>query len=138
MSASICVLLGFTAWTIALISIVLFYRTGLVLARKTPANSWTRGAQTWQDPGLITRMAHAHLNCLENLPLVAAVILSAQVMEQGAVTDGLACVLLGLRIAQSTVHMIAVNHWMVFLRATLYTGQIAILAYWVLKLGGLV
>lgn len=136
MSASIGALLGFTAWTIALISIVLFYRTGLVMARKTPANSWTRGGQTWSDPPLITRMIHAHLNCVENLPLVAAVILAAQVMGQGAVTDGLACALLGLRIAQSTTHLIAVNHWMVFIRATFFTGQIAILAYWMLKLAG--
>ena len=68
----------------------------------------------------------------------AAVILAAQAMGQGAVTDGLACALLGLRVAQSTVHIIAVNHWMVFLRATLWTGQTAILIYWMLKLAGVV
>lgn len=138
MSASIGALLGFTAWTIALITVVLFYRTGLVMTGKTRANSWTRGGQTWSDPGLITRMTHAHLNCVENLPLVAAVILAAQVMGQGAITDGLACALLGLRIGQSVTHMIAVNHWMVFIRATFFTGQILILVYWILKLAGLV
>ncbi|MGH8562288.1 MAG: MAPEG family protein, partial [Nevskiales bacterium] len=105
-----------------------------VLTGKTPANSWTRGGGTWQDPGFITRMGHAHMNCLENLPLVAAIILSAQAMGQGAVTDQLACVLLGARIAQSVVHMIAVNHWMVMLRATLYTVQMLIMIWWLLKL----
>lgn len=138
MTASICALLGFTAWTIAIVAAVVFYRTFLVMTGKTAANSWTRGGQTWNDPALITRMSHAHQNCVENLPLVAAVILAAQVMGQGAVTDGLACVLLGARVAQSLVHMIAVNHWMVFLRASLYTVQAAILVWWLLKLTQLV
>ncbi len=134
MSASICVLLGYAAWTIAIVLAVVFYRTGLVLVGKTPANSWTRGGQTWSDPAIITRMTHAHMNCVENLPLVAAIILAAQVMGQGAVTDGLAGVLLGARVAQSAVHIIAVNHWMVFLRASLWTVQTAILLWWLFSL----
>lgn len=138
MTASLCALIGFTAWTIALVLTVVNYRVFLVLTGKTPANSWTRGGQTWQDPGFVTRTAHAHLNAVENLPLVAAVILAAQALGQGAVTDGLACWLLGARIAQSVVHMISVSHWMVFLRATLYTVQILILIWWILKLCQLV
>ncbi len=140
MSASICALLGFTAWTIALVFIVVNYRTFPVLSGKTKANSWTRGTQTWQDAPFITRMAHAHMNCLENLPLVAAIILSAQALGQGAVTDAnnLPCILLGARIAQSTVHIIAVNHWMVMLRAVFYTVQILIMIWWLLKLAQLV
>ncbi len=138
MTASICALLGYTAWTIALVSTYVFYRTGLVLMNKTSANSWTRGNQTWQDPAIITRISHAHMNCIENLPLVAAIILGAQVLGQGEVTDGLAFWLLGARVAQSAVHIIAVNHWMVFLRATLWTVQTAILVWWLLKLCQLV
>jgi uncharacterized MAPEG superfamily protein len=140
MTASICALLGFTAWTIALVFIVVNYRTFPVLSGKTKANSWTRGGQTWQDAPFITRMAHAHMNCLENLPLVAAIILSAQALGQGAVTDAnnLPCILLAARIAQSTVHIIAVNHWMVMLRAVFYTVQILIMIWWLLKLGQIV
>jgi uncharacterized MAPEG superfamily protein len=138
MTASISVLLGYTAWTLALVFSYVLYRTGLVMLGKTPANSWTRGAQTWQDPPIVTRIQHAHLNCIENLPLVAAVILAAQALGQGAVTDGLACWLLGARIAQSVVHIIAVNHWMVFIRATLWTVQALILIWWLLKLAQLV
>lgn len=138
MSASICALLGFAGWTLALAFVVLFYRTGIVFARKTPANSWTRGAQSWTDPAVITRITHAQSNCAENLPLVAAVLLGAQVLGQGAVTDGLACWLLAARLAQSGVHIIAVNHWMVFIRANFFAVQLLILAYWLLKLAGLV
>jgi uncharacterized MAPEG superfamily protein len=138
MTASICALLGYTAWTIALVLSVVLYRTSLVMTGKTPANSWTRGAATWKDPELITRMSHAHMNAVENLPLVAAVILAAQALGQGAVTDPLACYLLGARIAQSVVHLIAVNHWMVFIRASLWTVQTLILVWWLLKLCQLV
>ncbi len=138
MSASICALLGYAGWTLALLFVVVFYRTGLVFAGRTPANSWTRGAPTWQDPPVIVRITHAYTNCTEHLPLVAAVMLLAQAMGQGAMTDGLACWLLAARLAQSTVHMIAVNHWMVFIRATFLSVQMLILAYWMLKLAGLV
>jgi uncharacterized MAPEG superfamily protein len=138
MTASISALLGYTGWALALAFVVLFYRTAVVFARKTPANSWTRGAQTWQDPPLITRITHAGANCAENLPIVAAVLLAAQALGQGEVTDGLACWLLAARVAQSTVHMIAVNHWMVFIRANLFAVQLLILAYWLLKLAQLI
>lgn len=136
MSPSIAVLLGYTAWTMALVFVVVNYRMLPVLGGKTVANSWTRGGQTWADSPVITRIAHAHLNCLENLPLVAAVLLSAQALGQGAVTDAhnLPCVLLAARIGQSVVHIIAVNHWMVILRAVLYTVQMLILIWWLLKL----
>lgn len=140
MSPSICALLGFTAWTIALVFIVVNYRTFPVLSGKTKANSWTRGTQSWSDAPVITRIAHAHMNCLENLPLVAAIILSAQALGQGAVTDAhnLPCILLGARIAQSVVHIIAVSHVMVLLRAVFYTVQILILIWWLLKLAQIV
>ena len=140
MTLSISVLLGYTAWTIALVFGYVLYRVGLVLAGKTKANSWTRGAATWQDPPVITRIQHAHMNCIENLPLVAAVILAGQALGQGEVLDAynLPCWLLAARIAQSTVHMISISHWMVFLRANLFTVQALILIYWLLKLGQIV
>lgn len=137
MSASICTLLGFTGWTLALVLVVVFYRTSLVFTFQKKANSWTRGT-TVDEPAIITRFGHAHANAAENLPLVAATILAAQVMGQGAVTDPLACYLLLARVAQSVVHIIAVNHWMVVIRASLWTVQAAILVWWLLNLAQLI
>jgi hypothetical protein len=137
MTESLNVLLAYTAWTLLLVLTYVLYRTGLVFTGKTPANSWTRGAGTWKDPEIITRISHAHMNCVENLPVVAVVILIGQVTNQSAVTDPLACWLLAARIAQSTVHVIAVNHWMVFIRASFWTVQALIVAYWILKLAHL-
>lgn len=138
MSASICVLLGFTAWTLALALVYVGYRVALVLSFKEKANAWTRGAPSHVDPAWVIRFNHAHLNCLENLPLYAAVVIAAHLLSQAAVVDGLACIYLGLRIAQSVVHVINTGPLFVFLRANLLIGQWLCLIYWLLALSGLI
>ena len=137
MSASLLALLAFVAWTLLLVLVAVTYRVSLVLTGKAPANSWTRGAATWQNPALITRVEHAHMNCVENLPLFAAVVLVAAVTSQTALTDGLVWVFIGLRIAQSVVHIISTSAAFVFIRANLLVGQFVILIYWLLALAGL-
>ncbi len=135
-SPAICALLGFTALTIALAFGYVGYRIFLVLTLKTAANSWTREAETWKDPAFITRLHHAHLNCIENLPLFAAVVLAAFVTNQLPVIDKLAMIYLGLRLAQSGIHIISTGPAFVFVRANFWVAQTAILAYWVLSLCG--
>ena len=122
-------LIYFAAWTLLLITIVVLYRTGLVFTGKTPANSWTRGAATASDPNLITRIQHAHLNCLENLPIFAAIVLVGVAMNKTGVVDKFAAWVLYARLAQSAVHLIGVNHWLVMIRATLYTIQALLFFY---------
>lgn len=136
LNATIGALLGFAVVTIALAVMVVSYRVGLVLAGKKKADDFPRGEH--EMPPLVKRLNNAHANCVENLPLVAAVILAAVATGQTAVTDPLACYLLYARIGQSTVHAIAVNHFMVLIRATLYTVQIGILGWWILKLAQLI
>ena len=137
MSTSIMALLAFTALTLALITSVVLYRVFLVFTGKTPANSWTRGAQTWNDPALVTRISHAHLNCMENLPLFAIIVLVAAYTGQTHITDPLACWYLIARFAQSGVHLLGVNHWLVFIRANLIVAQWVILACWLIKLSSI-
>jgi uncharacterized MAPEG superfamily protein len=122
-------LIYFVLWTLLLVGIVLLYRTGLVFTGKTPANSWLRGTTNPSDPGFIVRASHAHQNCLESLPLFAAVVLSASVLGKQAVVDALAVWVLYARLAQSITHLIGVNHWLVMIRATFFTIQLALLAY---------
>ncbi len=122
-------LIYFAAWTLLLVSVVVLYRTGLVFSGRTKANSWTRGAATMQDPDLITRMQHAHLNCLENLPIFAALVLAGSMLAKNPVVDQVAGWILYARLAQSIVHLIGVNHWLVMIRATFYTVQAA-LFFW--------
>lgn len=137
MSVTLTVLICYVAWTIALVSLVVGYRAALVLSMRRPADSWLRGTVA-DDPALILRAGNAHANCVENLPLFAGVVLIAGLSGQLTELDLLAPWLLGARIMQSVVHLIAVNHWMVFLRFNFYFLQIAILVWWLLGLAGLV
>ncbi len=136
LNPTIGALLGFAAVTIVLVALVVSYRVVLVLTGAKKADEFPR--RGYEPPAFIQRMTDAHMNCVENLPLVAAVVLAAVATGQTAVTDPLACYLLYARIAQSAVHSIAVNHWMVLIRATFYTVQIGILVWWILKLAHLI
>lgn len=121
-------LLLFAAWTLVLMFLYVGYRVALVLAMKKKADSWMRGQPT-DDPPFVTRAQHAHLNCVENLPVFAAIVLSAMALGKAPVVDGLAGWVLALRLAQSTVHLIGVSHWLVFIRANLFTLQALLFFY---------
>lgn len=133
--ATLGTLLGYAVWTLALVLIVVNYRVVLVLTGQKKADGFPR--RGYEAPAFIQRVQDAHANCIENLPVAGAVLLAALATQQTAVTDPLACWLLYARIAQSVVHMIAVNHWMVLLRATFLFVQFGILAWWILKLTNL-
>lgn len=132
MAPSLVALCGFAAWTILLVFLVAGYRalfgarTGKALNTFAPDGS--------DVDALGRRLTRAHLNCVENLPIVGAVILSAAVAGRAEVTDGLAMPLLFARIAQSSVHIVSTALPMVMLRATLFVVQLAILVIWLAKL----
>lgn len=124
-------LIGFTAWTLLLPTVYVgLYRVGLVLMRRKPANAWPRGAQT-DDPAIITRFQHAHMNCLENLPIFAAIVLVAALTEQMATVNLLGLWVLGFRVAQSVTHLLGTSAALVFVRANFYAAQL-VLFFWML------
>lgn len=130
----ITALLIFAAWTLLMPLIYAGgYRTGLVLMGKKPANSWTRGVPV-EEPAFFTRVQHAHMNCVENLPIFAAIVLAAVALGQTAVIDALAVYFIAARIAQSVTHWIGTTHWLVFLRANFFFVQVIISIYWIYKL----
>jgi len=85
MNASILALIGFVGLTMALA-----LSPSAIGSRKSqtgkPADSWTRGKPT-NDPDVIQRISHAHLNCVENLPLFGGVVLAAVGLNQLAIVD---------------------------------------------------
>lgn len=118
-------------YVLLMIVLVLFYagyRIPLVLSFKKPADSWTRG-KTVEDPGIVVRASHAHANAVENLPLFAAVVFAAALMERSAVVDGLACYVLYARLAQVVVHLIGTSFILVLLRATFFLVQVGLIGY---------
>lgn len=130
MSASLIALLGFAAWAVLLIFIVLLYRTAIVLTGRKPANAWLRGEKPpAEEPALITRIGHAHLNSVENLPIFAAIIAAAAAAGKLPVTDPVALWVVYARIAQSVTHLMGVTHGLVVVRASFFGVQLILYAY---------
>lgn len=123
MSVSVHALLLFTGWTFLLILLVFAYR-GAALLRGTPITAWPRGSKNPNDPGFIQRVADAHANTLENLPIFAVLVLAAQAIGKAEVTDGLAMFVVYARVAQSAVHIAGINTPLVLARATAWAVQL--------------
>lgn len=128
-------LLGFVAWTILMVVLLGFTRTGLVFAGKKKSNEFRASGEDLGSFGY--RATRVHANCYENLPAAAAVMLYAIATNQTAITDPLAFVFIGLRLAQSSVHLLSTAPMMVMVRFALYIVQNAILLYWILSLAHL-
>ena len=126
-------LLLFAAWTLILMFIYVNYRVMLTFTRKKAPNSWTRGQPT-DDPPFIMRAHHAHLNCVENLPVFAAVVLAAYALGRQPVADSLAPIAFYLRLIQSTIHLISISAAAVFVRAIFFTLQALLILYMIWQL----
>ncbi len=132
MSATLQALLGFLTWTLALLLLMEVRRSVLVLARKVPANGFTP-----DNAGLspfMQRLARAHANCIEGLPLFGGIMLLAVVADRSSVTDPWAHALLAARIVQSLIHLASVSPAAVTARFTAFAVQLAIATYWVVAL----
>ncbi|MDE0855089.1 MAG: MAPEG family protein, partial [Nevskia sp.] len=130
---SIHALIGFTAWTLLLVILVFAWRGIEIVVNGKKADSWTRGKDV-ETPALVRRIEHAHMNCVENLPLFAVIVLAAAAMGKSAVTEPYAMFVLYARVAQSVTHLIGISHWLVMLRATFWAAQLAL---FVIMLAGL-
>jgi uncharacterized MAPEG superfamily protein len=137
MSVTLQVLIGYTLWVMALALSYPLIRTVLVAMGKKRADEFPADAPHEGSP-LYRRLWRAHLNGVENLPLVAAVLLAAAVSGQTQVSDTLAPWLLGARVLQSSIHIAAVTHATVSVRAVFWMAQLAILAWISLGLLGVV
>jgi uncharacterized MAPEG superfamily protein len=121
-------LLGFGAWTLFLLMLSLSWRVPKILLG-TPADSWTRGTDAIKTPPVFKRANDAHLNCLENLPIFTVLVLSASAMGKLDIIAPYAAYVFYLRLAQSTVHLVGVNHWLVWVRSTLWFPQVGLFAF---------
>lgn len=137
LSPSAFTLLGLVAWTVLLVLVLVNQRGLLVMSGRMAVNAFAAdGSNT---PGAFgQRLARAHANCVENVPLLAAVLLYAMASGQSLVTDPLAPTLLAARIVQSVLHLISTSVLFVWLRFTAFFVQLLILVWWLLRLAGLV
>ncbi len=132
MSTTLYALTGLVAWTLFLLIVMEAVRSYLVIAGKEKANGFDP-LNTTLSP-FMQRLARAHANCLENLPVFATIMLTASVTGQSVITDPLAVPLLVLRVIQSGIHLYSLSAPAVTLRFCVFALQIAIAVYWVIRL----
>ncbi|HEX7250652.1 MAG TPA: MAPEG family protein [Burkholderiales bacterium] len=132
MSATLLSLLGFLSWTLALLLLMEGIRTKLVLTGEVPANGFS--PDNAGQSAFMQRLARAHSNCLEGLPLFGGFMVLAVVAGKSQVTDPLAYAFLAARIVQSVIHLSSVSPAAVTFRFTAFAVQMGIAAYWTFRL----
>lgn len=132
MTPTLTALTGFIAWALLLLVLMEAMRTRLVVTGAVPANGF-RPDNANLSP-FMQRLARAHANCLEGLPIFGGLMLVALVSGRTGVTDPLAHAFLGARVLQSVVHLASVSAAAVTLRFMLFAVQMAIGAYWAVRL----
>ncbi|PCJ16063.1 MAG: MAPEG family protein [Gammaproteobacteria bacterium] len=132
MSNTAIALLGFTSWTLLLASTIAMMRGFLSMKGDHALNSYSPdGADV---SAFSNRLCRAHANCLENLPLFAVIGLYALITQQTSALDSLALVLLAARIGQSTIHLISTSVVAVMLRASFFSVQLGLMAWFIFNL----
>lgn len=132
MTPTLTALTGFVAWSLALLVLMEAIRSKLVATREVPANGF-RPDNANLSP-FMQRLARAHANSVEGLPIFGGLMLIAVVSGRTDVTDPLAYVLLGARIVQSSIHLASLSATAVTLRFTAFSVQMGIAAYWAFRL----
>ncbi|RZM96595.1 MAPEG family protein [Bradyrhizobium genosp. SA-3] len=125
-------LAGFVSWALLLLVVMETIRTYLVVTGKVAANAFTP-----DNSGLspfMQRLARAHANCIEGLPIFGGLLAIAVMVSRTSVTDPLAFWFLGARIVQSIIHLASNSPIAVSLRFTAFAVQMAIGIYWSWKL----
>ena len=132
MSATLTALLGFVTWALALLVLMELIRTGLVLSGKVAPNGFTPDNARLSP--FMQRLARAHLNCVEGLPIFGGLMLVAILAGRESVTDPLAYALLGARVVQSLIHLASTSSLAVTLRFTAFAVQMGIAVWWAIGL----
>ena len=135
MTTSALILTLFLAWTLLLLVVMEVLRSHLVITGRIRSNGITPD-NAGLSP-LMRRLARAHANCIEGLPVFGGLLLVALVTGRTEVTDALAPWLLGARIVQSGIHLASTSATAVNARFAAFAVQMAIGIYWVWKLLGL-
>ena len=135
LSTTATALLGLVGWSLLLVFMLANMRGWKIMGGHKAVNAFN--ADGSDVPGFGQRLTRAYANCLENLPGQAAVLLYAMFAGQTAITDPLACTLLGARMLQSVVHLFSTAPIFVWIRFASYLVQVLILAWWLLQLSGL-
>lgn len=132
MNPTLTALTGFVGWSLFLLVLMELVRSKLVLTKVVPANGFNPDNSNLSP--FMQRLARAHANCVEGLPIFGGLMLIAVVTARSTVTDPLAYVFLVARILQSIIHLSSLSALAVTLRFSAFAVQMAIGVYWAVRL----
>jgi uncharacterized MAPEG superfamily protein len=128
MSTSAWVLTLFISWALLLLIVMELVRSYLVLSGRVAANQFN--PENANLSPFMQRLARAHANCLEGIPIFGGLLLVAIATGRTEVTDPLAPWLLGARVVQSSIHLGSLSVFAVNARFTAFAAQMAIAVFW--------
>jgi uncharacterized MAPEG superfamily protein len=132
MNPTLIALTGFVSWSLALLVLMEVIRAKLVVTKAVPANGFKPDNSNLSP--FMQRLARAHANCIEGLPIFGGLMLIAVMAGKSAVTDPLAYVFLGARFLQSLAHLSSLSEAAVTVRFASFAVQMAIGVYWAVRL----
>ena len=132
MNATLTAFLGFVAWALFLVTLMEFSRFKFIVTGAVPANQFRPDNSNL--PPFMQRLARAHANCIEGLPIFGGLMLVALLANKSSITDPLAYTLLGARILQSLIHISSVSVAASWLRFFAFAVQVGIAVYWAIGL----
>jgi uncharacterized MAPEG superfamily protein len=105
MNTLLASLLGFALWTLGVLAFTVgVHRWSRIFTGKSDINEFPADAPT--GPGWYKRATRAHLNCIENLPPLTAIVLAATFMGLKSPTlDLLGPAIVGARVVQTVTHV---------------------------------
>lgn len=132
MNPTLTALAGFVTWSLFLLVLMELIRSKLVLTKVVAANAFDPDNSNLSP--FMQRLARAHANCIEGLPIFGGLMLIAVVGGKSTITDPLAYIFLSARILQSLFHLSSLSALAVTLRFSAFAVQMGIAVYWAARL----
>lgn len=132
MSPTLFALTAFVSWALFLIILMELLRCRLIMVKAVVATAF-RPDNSNLSP-FMQRMARAHANCVESLPIFGGLMLVALISGKTAVTDPLAHAFVIARLVQSCMHLASTGMVASYLRFSAFAVQMGFGAYWAIQL----
>jgi uncharacterized MAPEG superfamily protein len=128
MNTSAFALAAFISWALFLLVLMELVRSYLVVAGRIPSNEF-KPDNTNLSP-FMQRLARAHANCVESLPVFGGLLVLAIATGRTEVTDPLAPWFVLARVLQSSIHVASLSVVAVNARFAAFAVQMGIGVYW--------
>lgn len=128
MNPTLFALTAFVSWALFLIILMEVLRCRLIMVKAVAATDF-RPDNANLSP-FMQRLARAHANCVESLPIFGGLMLVALIGNKTAVTDPLAGAFLIARLVQSCTHLASSSMVASYLRFSAFVVQMGFGAYW--------